>query len=183
MFTYIKLAILAIALIGGFGAGYRWAHNADEADKVKALAAQAIAMQASIDEYKTRFASLEAKGSAAVAGLQTELAEMTTDQQKLKKEIKDANTKYQTAAGLVVLPPALFTMEFGRVFNDSTSRADSRVPTGSPSPAGPENPDYRLSEITRDSILEVHDAIMQECGKYKAALWAIYKWDDSTHGN
>jgi len=164
---WIRVALLIALPALGFWAGSSWTGNADKAKQEQAVIAMNVAMQHEIAKYQQQVREQQVKDDAVVGKLQSDLSAMTTDQLKLKQEIKDATSKYS----------ALFSMEFARVWNDSTYRANNRLSTGETYSSGAQSPDNRLSDVTGETILTVHDSIMQECGRYKAALKAIYDWD------
>ena len=179
---YVKLAVAGAALVGAAYVGGQWVSRGCEAAKVAAMTQAAAEYKASIDIMKAAAAKQAEINSDVVAKNQALKPKLEISETQRRKEIRDATEKYADAMGKVVaLPPAVFTVEFGRVWNSAIDRANQGVPGAAENPSGVAGPDYRASEITRESILTNHDDILKQCGKWKADLDSIREWDAKTY--
>lgn len=165
--TYVKIAVVVIALSASAWAGHEWTRRGYEAEKARDVSAAAAKYEASVSEFKAKSLALQASNDAAVVKLQNKLSAVRTDNQKLTKDIANA-TKNQ--------PACSFTAGFGGVWNDSISRANG-VSAGTENPSGASSSDGTATDITRADLLTNHDAVMQQCGKWKAQLDSIIEWD------
>lgn len=166
--TYVKVSLIAAALIAAGWMGHEWTRRGYEADKARSIAAATAEYAASVDAYKARIAALEQTNGETITKYQTKVAKLATDNQKLTKDIANA-TKNQPACSI--------TAGFGSVWNDSINRANGRVPAGSEDTTGVASADGRATDVTRADLLTNHDAVMQQCGKWKAQLDSIIEWD------
>lgn len=179
--VYMKLAVAGAALIGAAWVGGQWVSRGCEAGKTKALETAAAEYKASVDANKYALAKQVAINSDVVARNQALKAKLEVSQTQRRKEIRDATEKYVDPMGKVLAQPdAVFTVEFGRVWNSAIERANQGVPGAAENPSGTTGPDYRPSEITRESILANHDDALKLCGKWKADLDSIREWDAKT---
>lgn len=167
--TYIKIALVVAALSASGWAGHEWTRRGYEADKARDLSAAAATYEKSVKAYEAKIVELEQNADEAVGKYQSKVAALTTDNQKLSKDIRNA-TKNQ--------PACTFTSGFGSVWNDSTNRANGAgVPAGAENSEGAASANGAATDITRESLLTNHDAVMQMCGKWKTQLDSIIEWD------
>lgn len=178
---YLKLAIAGVALIGSAYIGGQWVSRGCEADKTAAVEKAAQEYKTSVDIMKAALAKQSEINSDVVAKNQALKAKLEVSDTQRRKEIADATERYLSETGAIVAQPsAVFTIEFGRVWNSAIDRANQGVPASSENPSGATGPDYRPSEITRESILANHDDTLKQCGKWKADLDSIRAWDAQT---
>lgn len=167
--TYIKIGIIAIALSASAWTGHEWTRRGYEAKEAKYISAAAATYEKSVKAYEAKIVELEQNADEAVGKMQSRVAALSTDNQKLSKDIRNA-TKNQ--------PACTFTAGFGSVWNDSTNRANGQgVPAGAENPESAPSANGAATDITRESLLTNHDAVTQICGKWKAQLDSIIEWD------
>jgi hypothetical protein len=180
-FTYIKIAAAAAVIIAAFLAGNTWATRKYEAEKVEVVERAAAEYKVSIDIMKAALVKQNEINSDVVARNQVLKAKLEVSQTQRRKEIRNATETYIDPLGKVLVQPAaIFTYEFGRVWNSAIERANQGVPGAGANPTGATGPDLRASDITRESILTNHDDILKQCGKWKADLDSIREWDAKT---
>jgi hypothetical protein len=178
---WLKLAVAAAALVGAAYLGGQWVHRGCEAGKTAALREAATAYKASVDSMKAAIEAQRGINDDVVAKNQALKAKLEVSNTQRRKEIKDATERYISRDGTVVAqPPAVFTVEFGRVWNSASERANGRVPAAPEDSPGAADPDLRASTIDRDALLTNHDDAMKQCGKWKADLDSIREWDAKT---
>lgn len=166
--TYIKIAAVAAALIGAGWIGHEWTRRGYEADNAKALATANAEYAKSVDQYKSEIYDLQERNDEATGKFQSRITALTTDNQKLTRNIANA-TKNQ--------PACTFTAGFDSVWNDSIKRANGGVPAGTEDTTSAASADGRVTTLTRADLLTNHDAVVQQCGKWKAQLDSIIEWD------
>lgn len=166
-FTYIKIAAVAAVLLGTSWVTHEWDRRGYEANQAKVLAAASARYEASVKAYEAKIVEQQQMADEAVGKYQSKVAMLTTDNQKLSKDIRNA-TKNQ--------PACTFTAGFGSVWNSSTTRANG-VPASPEDTAGVSSADGTATDITREALLTNHDAVMQQCGKWKAQLDSIIEWN------
>lgn len=169
--TYVKVALVVAALTAAGWVGHEWTRRGYEANEARNIAAATAKYEASVDAYKANIAALEKTYGETVSQYQTKVAKLATNNQKLTKDITNA-TKNQPACSI--------TAGFGSVWNDSINRANGRVPAGTEDTTGVASADGRATDVTRADLLTNHDAVMQQCGKWKAQLDSIIEWDAKT---
>ena len=180
---WIKLAIAAAALVGAAYLGGQWVNRGCEAGKTAALREAATAYKASVDSMRAALEAQRGINDAVVMKNHALKAKLEVSNTQRRKEIKNAVNKYINEHGVVAdQPAAVFTVEFGRVWNSATERANHRVPATPEDTAGVAGPDLRAATIDRDAILTNHDDTMKQCGKWKADLDSIREWDTRTFG-
>ena len=181
---YAKIAAIVIAIAGAAWTSAEWTRRGCEAAKVEALAAANAAYQESVKRVKEEARAQELLNARIVENNQKLKNQLELEAVKYRREIRNATEKYKDAEGkLASLPPAVFTMEFGRVWNNATDRANGRVPTASADSEGISEPDLRVADIDRRALLENHQDILRQCGKWKADLDSIREWDAQTFGD
>jgi len=178
---WLKLAVAAAALVGAAYLGGQWVHRGCEAGKTAALREAATAYKASVDSMKAALETQRGINDDVVAKNQALKAKLEFSNTQRRKEIKNAINKYIDEHGAVAdQPAAVFTVEFGRVWNSASERANGRVPAAPEDSPGTTEPDLRASTIDRDALLTNHDDAMKQCGKWKADLDSIREWDAKT---
>lgn len=167
--TYIKVAAVAAVLIGTGWVVHTWDERAYASAQLKVERKEDTEYRASVDMFKKRVEELEDSRDAAVKQFQGKVAALTTDNQDLNRKIKYASQKQ---------PACTLTAGTVWVWNDSTIRANGKgVPADSADPAGVLSSDGRVTDTTIQDILANHDAVTQQCGKWKAQLDSIIDWN------
>ena len=169
---YIKIGLAVMAVAGAFWFGHHTASNACKAGQTKAAIAANVLLEKSIKQYQDRIGELEGINRKVVEDKAVAIARMKTDRSKFQRELANATPKDA--------PPAQFTMDFIRLWNDSISRVNGSVPAVAPDTVSITLPDHRIADTTRDALAVNHDALMQICGEWKANLDAIRAWDVKT---
>jgi hypothetical protein len=179
---YLKIAAIVAVLAGTAWVTHQWDVRAYAAAQVVALEKAASEYKASVDMFNKRIAELTGINDDVVAKNQAIKAKLDVSQAQLRKEIANATAKYITPEGKIVdQPDALFTVQFGRVWNSAVERANQGVPAGAADSTGAVEPDLRPADITRQSILDNEADILKQCGKWKADLDSIREWDAKTY--
>lgn len=178
---YVKLAVAGAALVGAAWVGGQWVSRGCEAGKAAALEKASQEYKVSVDIMKAALVKQSEINTDVVAKNQALKTKLDVSATQRRKEIRDATAKYIDPMGKVLVQPdAVFTVEFGRVWNSSIERANQRVPAAAENTSGATGPDNRVADITRDSILTNHDDALRICGKWKADLDSIREWDAKT---
>lgn len=165
--TYVKIGAVVAAITVSGWAGHEWTRRGYEAKEAKYVSAAAAQYEESVKVYEAKIVELEQNADEAVGKMQSRVTALTTDNQKLSKDIRNA-TKNQ--------PACTFTAGFGSVWNDSTNRANG-VSAGTENTESAASANGAATDITRESLLTNHDAVTQQCGKWKAQLDSIIEWD------
>lgn len=165
---YIKLAICAAALVGTGWLVHSWDERGYKAAQLVAERKATAEYEKSVKAYEAKIVELQQDADEAVGKYQSRIAVLATDNQKLQRSITNATSNQ---------PACSFTAGFGSVWNASIDKANGRVPAGTADTESAASADRGATDIDRAALLQNHDTLMQQCGRWKAQLDSIIEWD------